>query len=74
MDCSLPAAPNRPHTDLSKRKSGGLKEKEKKEEEDPNKDEDDHPFRVGACVILSLTSFQACTGCQRPSHVFSTVS
>lgn len=41
-----------PHdtTDLSKRKSGGPKEKEKdkKEEEDPNKSEDDHPFRLGA--------------------------
>lgn len=43
-------------TDPSKRKSGGPKEKdkEKKEEEDPNKGEDDHPFRIGMFLYVCM--------------------
>lgn len=53
LTAALPSNLPKSHTqDLSKRKSGGPKEKEKekKEEDDPNKHEDDHPFRVGASL------------------------
>ena len=49
-----------PTTDPAKRKSGGPKEKEKEKKDpldDPNKGEDEHPFRLGTCVHYS---FHAC--------------
>lgn len=50
-----PQSPTHPRlTDPAKRKSGGTKEKEKEKkdphDDDPNKGEDDHPFRIGAWV------------------------
>lgn len=50
-----------PATDPAKRKSGGPKEKEKEKKDpldDPNKGEDEHPFRLGAfCLLRAFVRF-----------------